>query len=268
MDFDDLLDLILEIPATFWGVVFGSFFSILGVWLTNRSSTARLLHQFEHERLVKTKDRELSLKKEIYLDAAEAVSAALSSLSNLADLDIPNDKVMDRYTQRSPALAKVQVVGSLEAVQALQALTSEQSSHVLRLFAVRHKLLAERRAITELDTQNAQFQREVERFLEMMKQHNINGVIDPKRWSVLENNFEFEHKRVTDGIERRSALAKQLAVKHLQFMKECSEAVISLSARVIPLLIAVRKELELPLEVESYKMTVQTAPQKSEAEHG
>ena len=73
------IDLLDKVPAAFWGVVFGSFFSILAVWLTSRDSTARLLKQFEHERLVKNHNRELGMKKEIYLDAAEAISAAIST---------------------------------------------------------------------------------------------------------------------------------------------------------------------------------------------
>ena len=106
------IDLLDKVPASFWGVVFGSFFSILAVWLTSRDSTARLLKQFEHERLVKNHDRELGMKKEIYLDAAEAISAAISTLGSLSNLDIPNNEVIEKYSNKSAAIAKAHVVGT------------------------------------------------------------------------------------------------------------------------------------------------------------
>ena len=74
MNFQEVVELIEDVPATFWGVLAGSFFSILGVWLTNRASEARLEIQFKHERLVKSTERELTLKKDIYL-ARSAKSA-------------------------------------------------------------------------------------------------------------------------------------------------------------------------------------------------
>ena len=75
-----MIELIEPIPAAFWGVVAGSFFSIFGVWLTNRSSDRRLLRQLNYDREAKAKERELTLKKDVYLSAAEAISAGISVL--------------------------------------------------------------------------------------------------------------------------------------------------------------------------------------------
>jgi hypothetical protein len=47
-----------NVPATFWGVLAGSFFTLLGVWLTNRAQGRRLDRQLEHERTLKSEERE------------------------------------------------------------------------------------------------------------------------------------------------------------------------------------------------------------------
>lgn len=253
----EIIALLQKIPATFWGVVFGSFISILSVWLTNRASTTRLFHQFEHERLVKASERELAIKKDIYLDAAEAVSAGLSSLANLANLDIPDDKVMEQYTQKAPSLAKVQVVGSMETVDAFLALTGEHSGQMLKLWAIRHQLMAQKRQISSLDVQVSEFRKEADRFLEMIKQYNINGIADQNRWGVLQRNFDFEHKRSVETNQKRQDIAHQLAIKQIAFIQQCSLATISVSTFVIPVLTAVRKELELPLQLEGYRASVE-----------
>ena len=72
-----LLVLVREIPATFWGVVFGSFFTLVGIKLTNRANNQRLQAQLSHERELQKKERELSLRREVYLTAVEAMSAGI-----------------------------------------------------------------------------------------------------------------------------------------------------------------------------------------------
>ncbi len=93
------------IPASFWGVVVGSFFSIAGVAITNRASDRRLRAQLEHERESKTKDREMALRKEVFLSAAEAVSAGMNSIGQFTNFDISNDQVTQPYVEKAPAMA-------------------------------------------------------------------------------------------------------------------------------------------------------------------
>lgn len=260
----DLIEFLQQIPATFWGVVFGSFFSIVGVWLTNRASTARLQVQFQHERGLKTKERELALKKDIYLDAAEAVSIALASIAKFGNLDLPNDKVMEEYLKKSPAFAKVQVVGEMETVDALLDFTGELGAVLLKLWVRRHQLIADKNQISILDGQVTVYQKESDRFLEMMKQYNLNNSVDASRWSVLQKNFDFEHKRTTEGIRDRQTSANQLAARHLEFIGECSMATISVSTLILPLLLAVRKELEMPLELEKLQASMEKSLEKQQ----
>jgi len=64
-----LLALIERIPATFWGVVIGSFFSLGGIVIANRANDRRLREQLKHDREMRNRDRELSLRKDVYLSA-------------------------------------------------------------------------------------------------------------------------------------------------------------------------------------------------------
>lgn len=247
------IDLLYKVPASFWGVVVGSFFSILAVWLTSRDSTARLLKQFENERLVKNHDRELGMKKEIYLDAAEAISAAISTIASLSNLDIPNNEVIERYSSKSAAIAKAHVVGTAETIELLLEFTGEYSAQILKLFAVRHKLLAVRSQIAMQDARINAFQNEINSVLEKMKQFNQNVEVNQQKWEALIRNADFEQTRLDDAIQNRQKVEEQLNAQHREFIVGCSSASLGLSSRVAPLLSAVRKELELPLNLEGYK---------------
>lgn len=253
MNFKYVLGIMEDIPAAFWGVLFGSFFSILGVWLTNKASERRLENQFNHERLVKSTERELALKKDIFLDAAEAVSAAISSLSKFANLDMANDKVMERYLEKSAVLAKVHVVGTMQTVDSLSNLIDEHRKQAFDLWAVRHRLNAQKSAIANLDNLVAKFQKEVDVTLELIKQFNTSGSGDQQRWDRLQKNVEFEMKRVDDGLANRGQLVQKLAREHVVFIAACSRASGAVAKHVAPLVKAIRQELDLPLDLDKYQ---------------
>ena len=251
-----IAQLLYAIPAAFWGVVVGSFFSIAGVALTNRASDKRLRAQFEHERISKKNDREMMLRKEVFLSAAEAVAAGMNSIGRFANFDIPNDQVIQPYLEKAPAIAKVHVIALTETILPLAHFNSRLGALHVELFARRHELMNERNELSLVDNQIAQFGKERDRILEMIKQHNIEGVVDQRRWQVLQGNFEFEQKRVNDGLAHRAELAAALQPKHLEFMRECLSHTEQLGEMLIPVLAAVRGELELPLDETAYRQAM------------
>jgi len=251
-----IVQLLDAIPASFWGVVLGSFFSITGVALTNRASDRRLLAQFEHEREWKTKDREMALRKEVFLSAAEAVVAGMNSIGRFVNFEIPNDQVTKSYLEKASAIFKVHVIARTETILPLAQFTSRLGALYLELFARRHELLREKNALALVDDQVAQFGKERDRILELIKQHNIEGVVDQRRWEVLQGNFDFEQKRINDGLAHRAELAAALQPKHLEFMRECLSRTRELGVMLIPILTAVRSELELPLDESTYRQAM------------
>ncbi len=102
---DNFLSLLGSIPATFWGVVIGSFFTIGGVHLTNRTNDRRLRAQFDHEQKTKTKEREMAMRKEIYLAAAETVTAGLSTLGRIPNLELTHEQATVPYGDRFTAIS-------------------------------------------------------------------------------------------------------------------------------------------------------------------
>jgi hypothetical protein len=244
------------IPASFWGVVVGSFFSIAGVAITNRASDKRLRSQFEHERELKTKDRGMALRKEVFLSTAEAVAAGMGSIGRFANFDIPNDQVTQPYIEKAPAISKAHVIASTDTILPLVQFTNRLGELCLELSVKRRELINERNAITLVDSQVEQFGKERDRILEMMRQHNIEGIVDQRRWAVLQDNFEFEQKRIKDGLEHRAQLAAALQPKHLQFMRQCLSHSEQLGGMLIPILTAVRYELELPIDEPAYRQAM------------
>jgi hypothetical protein len=263
--FANFIGLVESIPPTFWGVVVGSFFSLGGVALTNRANDRRLRAQLAHDRELRNKDRELALRKDVYLAAAEAIYAGFISVGNFANLDIPYDKLTEAYLEKAPSIAKVHVIAKQETVRAVANVVDELGAIYLRLFAKRVPLGTQKQQLTQLDDEIKGLAKERDRMLELMKQHNLDGAADQRRWGVIQANFDFEQKRVCESATRRDALAASLYPKQIEYMKDCIEETMKLSRLLVPATLSVRSELDLPIDEGTYRQVVEESIKKQEA---
>lgn len=260
-----LIELTKAIPASFWGVVVGSFFSLGGVVVSNQASDRRMRQQLAHDRELKNRERELSLRKEVYLAAAEAISAGINSLSRFSSLDIPNDKVTADYHEKSAAIARVYVIAQDNTLTAITKLTDEMSNAYLRLFAKRIPLSAKKGRIAVLQEQIDVFNNEGNRMLELMKQHNLSGEVDPRKWNVIQENFKFEQGRIDAASKEQAALIEELMLENLAFASECVSEMGALRRLLMPTLSAVRIELEMPIDPSRYMSAIEESIKNQES---
>jgi hypothetical protein len=255
----ELLVLIGKIPASFWGVVVGSFFSLGGIVAVNRANDRRLREQHEHDREMRNRDRELSLRKDVYLSAAEAVSAGITAIGRFADLEIPNNQLTQAFVDKSPAIAKVNIIAEELTVEALTNLLGELSAVYLRLFAKRFPLVALRDQILRLQEQIARSSREKDRMVELMKQFNLDGTIDPNRYHIIESVFKFEQDCIAETSKQHAMLSADISVKQLQFMKECVHETNRMSRLTVPAIVFARAELEMPINEQVYSKIIENS---------
>ena len=252
-----MLELISKIPATFWGVLAGSFFSLLGVWLTNRESNKRLVAQFNHDHQVKANEREMTLKKEVYLSAAEAISLGINSIGSFANFGILDDAITKAYSDKSSSIARVHIIAGSETVNALSDFMNELASVFLTLFAERAKLSKEKTAIDILKKSIDDCSKQRDGTLEMMKQFNLEGLTNQQKWDALQRNYAFEANNVQTAVNQMTESSKTFFIKQLNFMKLCIEHTQKMNGLILPLLASVRRELDLPLDEEAYKLAIE-----------
>lgn len=262
-----LISLIMKIPGTFWGVIIGSFFTLLGIFLTNRAHDRRLQTQLAYDRDMKNLEREMSLRKDIYLTAAEAVYAGLIAVSRFANLDIPYDKLLEGYIDKAPSIAKTNIIVKEATVNALSNFSVELNAAFLRLFGKRFQLAAQKQRIELLRAQADTILKDNCQTLALIKQYNIAGQNDPEKWNVLQQNFKFEQNRFSEITTEADTLACTLYAGQLQYMDECTGEVIRLSRLLTPLLLSVRKELDLPIDEAEYLRIQEEAMTKLVASH-
>ena len=238
--------------------------TLSGIFVANYFQNSRLRTQLDHEQKLKDREREMSLRRDVYLEVAEAVQAGLIAINRFPNLELANDKVIEGYIDKAPSIAKVHIIGKEETVNAVIDFTAELSAAFLRLFAKRVSLASQKQQIEVLRAQVDSSLKDNARTLEHIKQYNLDGLSDQNRRDWLQRNFELERKQGTEATQEADALTVTLYLKQLQYMKECAEETTKLGRLVAPMVFSARKELELPINEVGYRRVIEEAVAKQD----
>jgi len=261
--FTQLLD---GIPATFWGVVIGSLFTLTGIYFTNRANDHRLRLQLQNDRELKNREREMTFRKETYAAAAEAITASMSALSKFSDLSFSLKEVSAMYLEKSAALAKVNLVANEDTIRALVNFETEFAGAFLRLTKQRMALSVLQEQIAVKAALLRGFEKTRDAMIELMRHHNIDGVQDPRRFEAIQKNYEFEAGRIATTNQELRGMIAELSAKQIPFAKECFLETARVNRLIIPLLVAARMELELPISKEQYAEIIRQTHSEEEGQ--
>lgn len=241
-----------SIPDVVWAALLASLLTLSGVLLANRSSRMRQVAELRHDAGQRNREREMALRRDVYLGAAGAISRAQSTLMRLADLNVTDQELSAAFSADSSAMAQVQVVGTNKTVQAISAFSQELSAAFLELTLKRLPLLVRKNQIELLGKFIDKSNTEQERFINVMRQLNLEGNTDQQAWTIVNDNFKLEQQKNTENMEERQALTDRQQHDILEFLKLSFDRFCTVSKLVPPAIFAVREELDLPLDREAY----------------
>ncbi len=250
---------IIAAIITFLGVVIAATAAFIGVFVTHRGHEKRFGRQLEHDKEVKRIEREMALRKEIFLDAAEAIVAGIGAVARYADLKVQHDELTKEFNEKRSAIAKVHIIACEETVYAVSAFMDELSATLIRLSLARQPLIQMQSRLKILEDQIQIFGKEKDRLVELMKQLNFEGNTEQRRWDFVKNTFEFEDKRANEANQEHQSLTLNLRAEHLNFLEACYESSSQISKLLIPAVREVRSELELPFNESRYSQMVENS---------
>lgn len=241
-----MLQAISEVPSTFWAVIVSTSITLLTVHLTNRSNTSRLERQLSHDRELKKVERLFNAKREIYLEAAVAISISIRSLAHYANFEMSHGDLTKDANEKSAALAKINLVGSPETLRALAAVNQALGNAMVALTALRRPLLGEYGVLRIEEQVYKNSQLHFEGLLELQHQKRIEGVLGQEGFDRLmkltEMTMDRANKTRKVWADHDKALRGQAMVVYQQALKYNASI-----ARLLPrLLEAIRIELDLP----------------------
>jgi len=106
----DLIAFLKSIPDVIWSGLIASMLTLGGVLISNGSNTNRLKLQLQHDANEKTKERTATLRREVYLRAAEELVKANAHLATLPQLDLSKTNLGDGLQGFFSATARLQLI--------------------------------------------------------------------------------------------------------------------------------------------------------------
>jgi hypothetical protein len=243
--FELLAQFLMLIPSSFWGVIFGSVFSLIGVILTNRHNYKRTELQFKYDREIRRSDRERAMFQDVYLAASEVIADRLAAIMRFSDLRIPDHEILVDPDRKGGAIAKAQLISDECTRDALAKVGSALTSSYLRL--------ATKRAPIGLKLSHGKYlDRRVEELLEkqksinnLMAQFNIEGKSDQRQWAILKQDFDFYTTELESILKRRDEVYEEVYSEQIIFLEECFEETLLLICPCVNATYEMRSALDL-----------------------
>jgi len=198
-------------------------------------------------------EREKSLKKEIYMEAVEAITRSQNIISNFANLNMTEQQITSEFANDAGKIAKVQVVGSKETVRAVTTLMSNIGSSVIGLMLERISLMQRKIDIEIAQDQRNKHQNEIDRYINLMKGLNFEGNYDKGKWEYIKNSLQFETNQRDELNIEIDALWKTQNIEHMNYLRKTMGVFFEISALLPEVVLSVRKELELEIDPSDYK---------------
>ncbi len=160
-----------------------------------KSGYAEVLEEVKRNNQIKIAaiEREKLLKKEVYMDAVEAITISLNSVASFSNLNLSEEIVTKEFSSEAGKIAKVQIVGTGETVKAVTVFMSAIGTAILNLMLERASLIQRKNTIEINEKLRGKSRAEVERYISIMKNLNLQGNADQDVWDTV--NGERGHRQ-------------------------------------------------------------------------
>lgn len=246
---DGLFSLLHRIPNVIWSGVIASILTFFGVLYSDRSNTRRLRIQLKHDGDEKARERVATLRRDVFLSAAEELNKVNSYLGSLTQMDIVKANIGDGLQGFYTAAAKLQLVAEPKTALLANQLVVSYTELFLRIMPNLGRI---QEARTEVELNGVFYDKaqvQVDRILAQMAHLNESAQMTQPVFMALQQAFVNNQKQTVDYAEARSVAWEKLNRLSADFIRQLlSEFTLILESQ-IPLLIEIRRDLGLTTEL-------------------
>ncbi len=251
------LELAKQIPSTIWAAAVASVLTLTGVALSNRSNTKRLLHQLSHDSQEKHKERNATMRRDVYLRAAEEMAGIGHYLGGLPLMDPIRENLSKGLVEPLRVFAKVQLVSEPGTTELVGELTTRYSEIFLTLLGQAQPVHDLKIEIDIANDSYLKSQAEVDRTLAEMRQLNESGESDPSRYEALRLSFEHVQSLAIEFAQERQALYEQHGAALKAFTTQLMQEMRSIGPLQVRVISSIRRELRLETDISEYESRLQ-----------
>lgn len=248
--------LLTLIPDVVWGVLAGAIFTLAGVAITNWSTSKRLETQLGHDAAERNKEREIAVRREVYLEAAKEVVKAHQYLSTLPSKDLSSVDTQTELSELFGRVSQVNIVGQKETVEAVSLWSTGFTKLLFGLMQHVVPIQITRNEIERLNQVVDDNLSKSNEYLAQLVQRNIERDLDEPTWRVINKNIEF-YRQEFERASKERELAWGKYNSGLQgYHIECVKAAMSLAEMLVPVVLSIRSELGFEIDRNWYQQHV------------
>lgn len=186
------------------------------------------------------------------MEAAEALTKAQNMIANFTNLNASEETITAEFSSETGKIARVQIVGSGETVKAVTTIMSSIGAATLSLMLGRSPLMQRKNLIEIKEKQRDKSHAEVERYISIMKNLNLQGNTDKGLWNTINRSIDYENGQIDNYSKELESLWEIQNREHLEYAQKGMNTFFEVSALLPDAVLAVRKELDLEISPSEY----------------
>lgn len=247
------LEIFRSIPDVVWSGIIASVLTLSGVLISNRSNTSRLRIQLQHDSIEKAKERTATLRREVYLHAAEELTKANSHLASLPQADLAKINAAEGLQGFFAAAAKLQLVAEPPTALLVNRLVGSFGELLLRHIERLMPLQNAKLNIAINDELYDKAQVDLDRVLSEMAKFNESAQINDLVFSALQRSFSAYQSRATKYANARQAAWEEFNTLNVKFLRQLLVDMRVIGDQQIPVLVEIRRDLGLTADLEAMR---------------
>lgn len=254
----------ITLPTIIVAALMGSALTLFGVFLQNLFENYRNNKKLKHEAGQKNRDREMTLRWDVYLEAASEMARAARYIAKFGDLNLPfaeHEAIVHNF---GAALSKVHIIAGMETLAKVIEASDVFARINLELNQLRFSLLLDQKNIAFLqksvEDDIAQQKNLVTRIGQLQTENPNHPDI-----SALATTFQELESRIQQTRQRHSELNSRTMTSHLDLSSVVFKRTLSFAEKLIEVNVALRKELDFDLkgDEENYKNFVRQSQEQA-----
>jgi hypothetical protein len=255
---------IVGLVGTLLGAIVAAVIALVVNQKSNRQQTERLTIQLQHEATQKNRDREMTLRREVYLEAASEMAKAARYIAKFGDLNLPLAEHESIAHNFGAALSKIHIIAGMGTLTKVIEASNAFARINLELNRLRFPLLMDQKTIEFLEKSvenDIAQQRNLVTRIGQLQTANPNH----PEISVLATAFQQLESRIQQTRQQHSELNNRAATGQFALSSVVFKQTLSFAEGLIEVSIALRKELDFDLkeDEENYKKIVRQAQEQA-----
>ena len=234
-------------------VAIGSLLTLLGVWLQSRSESNRLKIQLQHDAVQREKERQMDLRREVFLGAAETLGKQSEYINLFSKVDFDFWKDQEILKGNIGAGNKVHLIAGIETIEAYARANQCWASALLELSKMRLKIEEVKVELNGQESLIALLSNHRDEALASMKALVNSGPQSQDAYQFHRNRFDDLQKDISGEIMKKAKLYSKQTKLLIEISAACMTSHAEFSKWLLVVNLAARREVDLPIDENRYR---------------